>query len=274
VSSEMTGSWSSEQIASGLRLAESGVPVFEITRMLGVSPDVFFAWKAEYVEIFEKLVIRFAGPNQPNNGTKTTDGRRVAYLSGCAGGKEVENMLRECKLRFSVLENPATVACELLRSGSVLGNIQKPLSGHGLREAGGFLTGQARMNFFILVSAHIVNPKGDSPQLGAFGGETALSGVVSGEIDELRWRMEMAGGAQIDVPITQDVGLKFSLDGIFDAPIDAVRIFYTSPLDALLLGNLLIKKSEIPTTKAQSSEAASVENSSTAVPKINSTERG
>lgn len=243
MSREMTGSWSSEQIASGLRLAESGVPVVEITRMMGVSPDVFFAWKAEYAELFEKLIIRFAGPKQPNNATKTTAGRRVAYLSGCAGGKEVENMLRECKVRFSFIENPATVACELLRSGSVLGNFQKPLSGKGLPEAGGFLMGQARMNFFILVSAQIVNPRSDSPQHGVFDGETALSGVVSVEIDELRWRTEMAGGAQIDVPITQGVGLKFSLDGILDAPIDAVRTFYTSPVDALLLGNLLIKKS-------------------------------
>jgi hypothetical protein len=246
----MKSSWSSEQIASGLRLAASGVPVVEITRMMGVSPDVYFTWKTEYAELFEKLIIRSAGPKQANNATKTTDGKRVAYLSGCSGGKEVENMLSECKLRFSVIENPATVAFELLRSGSVLGNLQKPLSGKGLPEAGGFLMGQARMNFFILVSAQIVNPKSDPPQHGAFGGETALSGVVSGEIDELRWRMEMAGGAQIDVPIAQSVGLKFSLDAILDAPIDAVRIFYTSPLDALLLGNLLIKKSEIPTTRA------------------------
>jgi hypothetical protein len=250
VSIEMKNSWSSEQIASGLRLAESGVPVVEITRMMGVSPDVFFTWKTEYAELFEKLIIRFAGPKRPNNATKTNEGRRVAYLSGCAGGKEVEDMLRECKLRFSVIENPATVACELLRSGSVLGNFQKPLSGKGLSEAGGFLTGQARINSFILVSVQIVNPKSDSHPRGAFGGETALSGVVSGEIDELRWRMEMAGGAQIDVPITQDVGLKFNLDGILEAPIDAVRTFYTSPVDALLLGNLLIKKSESPTTRA------------------------
>jgi predicted NodU family carbamoyl transferase len=62
--------------------------------------------------------------------------------------------------------------------------------------------------------------------------------------------MELADGRRIEVPIIQDVGLKFSLDGILDAPIDAIRAFYTSPVDALLLGNLLIKKSDSPTRRA------------------------
>ncbi|HWO34865.1 MAG TPA: hypothetical protein VNO32_39235 [Candidatus Acidoferrum sp.] len=38
--------------------------------------------------------------------------------------------------------------------------------------------------------------------------------------------------------------MKFNLGGIFDAAIDAIRIFYTSPTDALLLGSFLIQKSE------------------------------
>jgi hypothetical protein len=41
----------------------------------------------------------------------------------------------------------------------------------------------------------------------------------------------------------QRVAMKFNLGGIFDAAIDALRIFYTSP-DALLLGSFLIQKSE------------------------------
>jgi hypothetical protein len=38
--------------------------------------------------------------------------------------------------------------------------------------------------------------------------------------------------------------MKFNLNGISDAAINAIRIFYTSPIDALLLGSFLIRKSE------------------------------
>jgi hypothetical protein len=62
VSREMEGSWSREQIASGLRLVGSGVPVIEVTEMMGVSPEVFSAWKAEYSERFDRLISRFPEP--------------------------------------------------------------------------------------------------------------------------------------------------------------------------------------------------------------------
>lgn len=285
MSREMTGSWSREQIASGLRLAGSGVPVAEVIRMMGVSPEVFSTWNAEYAELFDKLIIRLPEQTQLNNATKATGFRRIAYLSGCVGGEEVESELHACKLPYSVIENPAAVAGKMLRSGSVLGNFQKPLSWNcspsaarpllegssakavpaassGLadsswerlsekqeRETDGFQMGQAPVSFLVLVSTQIVNPNRNSLQHGASGGETALSGVLSGKIDELRWRTELADGGQIDVPIVQDVGLKFNLDGILDAPIDAIRAFYTSPVDALLLGNFLIKKSDSPSRK-------------------------
>jgi predicted NodU family carbamoyl transferase len=60
----------------------------------------------------------------------------------------------------------------------------------------------------------------------------------------------MAGRDPIDEPIIPGVGLKFSLDGILDTPIDAIRAFYTSPVDALLLGNFLIRKSDSPARRA------------------------
>jgi len=86
----------------------------------GVSPEVFSAWRAEYAEVLDKLIIRSAGQIQPNAVTKTTAGGRIAYLTGCVGGEEIESELRACKLRYAVIENPAAVAGDLLRSGSIL----------------------------------------------------------------------------------------------------------------------------------------------------------
>lgn len=284
--------WSREQIASGLRLAASGVPVLEVAQMMDVSADVFAEWKAEYAELFDKLIIGSAGLEQLDNAAKTTGNRRVAYLSGCLGGKEVQTMMLGCKLRYSVIENPATVARELLRSGCILGNFQKPslswesfppgsrslhqgssegallatncgtsnskarLSQNHERAADGSTIGRARMSLMALVSAQIAARKKDLPQLRASDGETPLVGVLNKEIDELRWRMELASGDRIDVPIIEDEGLKFSLDGILEEPIQAIRTFYTSPVDALLMGNLLIKKSESPATRPKLNQVA------------------
>ena len=239
--SKMESTWSREQIASGLRLAASGVPVVEVTQMMGVSLEVFSAWKAEYAELFDKLIGTFPEPKQPNNVTKTVGNKRMAYMSGSVGGEEVERELRECKIRYSVIENAAAIAGELLRSGSVLGNFQKLIYWKDFPSASRPL---------ILVSAQLANQEGDSPQSRASRGEAALSGVFSSEIDELRWRADLAGGSQIDEAIIRDVGVKFSLDGILDGVIDAIRAFYTSPMDALLLGNFLIKKSDSPSRRA------------------------
>ena len=67
---KMKGSWSREEIASGLRLAGSGVSVAEVTRMMGVSPEVFSAWRTQYAEVLDKLIIRSAGQIQPNAVTR------------------------------------------------------------------------------------------------------------------------------------------------------------------------------------------------------------
>src|SRR5882762_7779652 len=197
----MESTWSREQIASGLRLAGSGVPVAEVTQMMGVSLKVFSAWKAEYAELFDKLIGRFPEPKQPNNVTQTVGNRRMAYMSGSVGGEEVESELHACKIRY----------------------------------IGECLTREPRKGL---------------ASIWGIQGRAALSGVFSSEIDELRWRADLASGSQIDEAIIRDVAVKFSLDGILDAPIDAIRAFYTSPMDALLLGNFLIKKSDSPSRRA------------------------
>src|SRR5258707_13274332 len=106
----MKGSWSREEIASGLRLAGSGVPVVEVTRMMGVSPEVFSAWRAEYAEVLDKLIIRSAGQNQPNAVTKTIARGGGAHLNRGAGGGKKEKGVGPMKIRDAVNEKPAARA--------------------------------------------------------------------------------------------------------------------------------------------------------------------
>jgi hypothetical protein len=61
--------------------------VVEVTQMMGVSPEVFSTWKAEYAELFGQLISRFPEPEQLSTVTKTVGSRRIAYISGCLGGR-------------------------------------------------------------------------------------------------------------------------------------------------------------------------------------------
>ena len=61
-----------------------------------------------------------------------------------------------------------------------------------VRETDGSQMGRAGESLFILVSAQLVNQERGSPQSGASRGEAALSGVISSEIDELRWQADLA----------------------------------------------------------------------------------
>ena len=251
----MKSSWSKEQIASGLRLAASGVPILEVTQMMDVSPEVFSGWKAEYADLLDKLVMRMARSSERSEPAKSTGDWRVAFLYGCVGGDPVESQLRECKLRYSVIENPAVVAAALLASGNIVGNLQIPMSWwppastsraqfeNAESEEDGSASDQVHVRSVILVSVQVLNPNSRSLQQGVFSDQPTLSGALSLEIDELRWRTNSIEGPSVEASIVRGARMKFSLEGILDGPIDAIRAFYTSPMDAILMGNFLIKKS-------------------------------
>jgi hypothetical protein len=81
--------------------------------------------------------------DRPSHG-RTIAGGRIAYLTGCVGGEEIESELRACKLRYAVIENPAAVARDLLRSGEHIGQLSRvdllEVLSYGLSApSGGFL---------------------------------------------------------------------------------------------------------------------------------------
>jgi len=84
-------------------------------------------WKEEYSILLDRLIRKSA--EQLDNTTGGVRVSRKAYLSGCTASEEVESELRACKIRYSVIENVTAVARELLRSGNVLANLQRPVYG-------------------------------------------------------------------------------------------------------------------------------------------------
>lgn len=218
------------------------MPVVEVARMMGTSPGIVSGWKEEYSTLFDRLIRKSA--EQLDNTTGGVRVRRKAYLSGCTASEEVESELRACKIRYSVIENVTAVARELLRSGNVLANLQRPVYGEDASStflpppAGSSPIDRESANLLILVNAQLAQTSGSAS-------ETMLSGSVKGEIDELRWRTFVGNNVKLDEPILQDIAMEFSLHAVLDTWMDAIRAFYTSSMDALLLGHVLIQKSGI-----------------------------
>ena len=102
-----------------------------------------------------------------------------------------------------------------------------------------------RGSLYLLVNAELAGPNNGPHQTHELAGELTLLGDVTEEIDELRWWSDLGSGSTLDEPIIQDSVMKYTLDAVLDTWMDGIRAFYTSSMDALLLGRFLIQKSEL-----------------------------
>jgi hypothetical protein len=241
---EIEPSWSREQIASAIRLTAAGVSEKEVLAMMGVSSSVFSAWKSAYAQTFRKL-------------TKTVGVRRVAYFSAWLGHQlEVESALQACKIGYSVVGNWAEAVRELVKSGFLLANLQAPVQAESsapipsssFNGSSSHATPTSHQNEerpLMLVSVQGLDQEDLSVQPGIPADERKIAGAVSTRIDELMWSTCLGYRGPMDESIVGGVPMRFSLEAILDGPVDAIRIFFTSSMDVLLLGNCLIQKSEI-----------------------------
>ena len=278
---EMESQWSREQIASALPLAGAGVPVADIAQTMGAAPGTVSAWKREYAALLGKLIRRSALPDEFKPAANAARVRRTAYMSACIDKEEVECELRACKIRYSVVDNAAARASQLLRAGKVLGNLQIPYRGEDalsnldpplenslepavprrppalssanlqqapemkVPEASLSSSGYERESLYLLVNAELADSSNGAHQTYELAGELTLLGAVTEEIDQLRWWSDLGSGGTLDEPIIQDGVMKYTLDAVLDTCIHGIRAFYTSSIDALLLGKFLILKSEL-----------------------------
>ena len=279
---EMQNLWSREQIASALRLAGAGVPVSDIAQTMGAAPATVSAWKRGYAARLGKLIRRSALPDEFNPSANAARVRRTAYMSACIDIEEVECELRACKIRYSVVDNAASRASQLLRAGKVLGNLhircwkedtlsnldppldensleqaapRRPpaLSSASLQQSSEMKVPEASLSpsdyelgsLYLLVNAELADPSNGPHQTHELAGELTLLGDVTEEIDELRWWSDLGSGATLDEPVIQDSVMKYTLDAVLDTWMDGIRAFYTSSMDALLLGRFLIQKAEL-----------------------------
>jgi carbamoyltransferase len=203
-----------------------------------------------------------------------------AALGPAYDGQEIERILRTYRLRHSCLDDPAETAAELLSAGKIVGWFQgraefgpralgnrsiladprDPLMKDKVNNAVKFR--EAWRPFAPSVTAETIGDYVEGPYDSPFmiltfqvkpekrdviPAATHLDGsgrfqTVEQDVNPLYWRLLKAFEAKTGVSVVLNTSFNLRGEPMVCAPTDAIRTFYSSGLDALILGDYLIEK--------------------------------
>ena len=205
---------------------------------------------------------------------------RHVYLGPAFDEAAIETALRTYKLRYTPLDDPAGAAAELLSRGKILGWFQgrmefgpralgnrsiladprdpemnakvnnavkfrewwRPFAPSLKKEAAGeFLESAADSPFMILTAQVRPEKRGVIPAVTHVDG-SARPQTVEKEINPLYWRLIDEFGKRTGVPVLMNTSFNLRGEAIVYTPTDAVRTFFSSGMDALVIGSFLVEK--------------------------------
>jgi len=205
---------------------------------------------------------------------------RHAYFGPWFEDDAIETALKTYKLRYSRVSDPAAAAAQLLSEGKILGWFQgrmefgpRALGGRSIladprdpemtakvnnavkfrewwrpfapsmkREAAGEFVESATDSPFMIVTAQ-VRPEKRSviPSVTHVDG-SARPQTVEKEVNPLYWRLIDEFGKHTGVPVIMNTSFNLRGEAIVNTPTDAIRTFFSSGMDALVLGSFLVEK--------------------------------
>jgi carbamoyltransferase len=205
---------------------------------------------------------------------------RHAYLGPSFDDDAIEPVLGTYKLRYTRLQDPAEAAAELLSQGKILGWFQgrmefgpralgsrsiladprdpemnakvnnavkfrewwRPFAPSLKKEAAGDYLESATDSPFMVLTAQ-VRPEKRSviPSVTHVDG-SARPQTVEKEINPLYWRLIDEFGKRTGVPVLMNTSFNLRGEAIVHTPTDAVRTFFSSGMDALVIGSFLVEK--------------------------------
>jgi carbamoyltransferase len=205
---------------------------------------------------------------------------RHAYLGPEFDDRAIESVLRTYKLRHARLDDPAGTAAELLSNGKILGWFQgrmewgpralgarsiladprdpemnakvnkavkfreawRPFAPSIKREAArAFLENATDSPFMTLTAQVRAERRGLIPSVTHVDG-SARPQTVEKDINPLYWRLIDEFGKRTGVPVVMNTSFNLRGEAISNTPTDAVRTFYSSGMDALVIGSFLVGK--------------------------------
>jgi len=219
-------------------------------------------------------------PYLDNGGRLPMRPLRHAYLGPEFADGEIEKALRTYKLRAVKLDNVAATTADLLASGKIIGWFQgrmefgpralggrsiladprdpemnakvnnavkfrewwRPFAPSMLREvAGEYLEHACDSPFMILTNPVRPEKRGIIPSVTHVDG-SARPQTVEKDINPLYWDLINEFGKRTGVPMVMNTSFNLRGEAIVNTPTDAVRTFFSSGMDALVIGSYLVEK--------------------------------
>jgi carbamoyltransferase len=205
---------------------------------------------------------------------------RHAYLGPAFDDAAIETTLKTYKLRYSQLADPAAKAAELLSQGKILGWFQGRME-FGPRALGGrsiladprdpemtakvnkavkfrewftsfapslkkeavsqFLESATDSPFMALTAQVRPEKRKVIPAVTHVDG-SARPQTVEKEVNPLYWRLIDEFGKRTGVPVVMNTSFNLRGEAIVHTPTDAMRTFFSSGIDALVIGSFLVEK--------------------------------
>ena len=205
---------------------------------------------------------------------------RHAYYGPSFDDEAIESALRTYKLRYTRLSDPAACAAELLSQRKILGWFQgrmefgpralgsrsiladprdpemnskvnnavkfrewwRPFAPSLKKESAGEYLESATDSPFMILTAQ-VRPEKRSviPSVTHVDG-SARPQTVEKEINPLYWRLLDEFGRRTGVPVLMNTSFNLRGEAIVHTPTDAIRTFFSSGMDALVIGSFVVEK--------------------------------
>jgi carbamoyltransferase len=219
-------------------------------------------------------------PYLENGGCLPNRAMRHAYLGPAFDDAAIETALRTYKLSYTRLDDPAATAAELLSQGKILGWFQgrmefgpralgsrsiladprdpemttrvnnavkfrewwRPFAPSLKKEAADAYLENVTDSPFMILTAQVRREKRRViPAVTHVDGSTRPQ-TVEKEINPLYWRLLDEFEQRTGVPVIMNTSFNLRGEAIVHTPTDAVRTFFSSGMDALVIGNFLVEK--------------------------------
>ena len=205
---------------------------------------------------------------------------RHAYLGPAFSDEAIETVLRTYKIRYSRLGDIAATVAGLLAEGKIIGWFQgrmefgpralgsrsiladprdpemnakvnkavkfrewwRPFAPSFKKEAAWeFLESATDSPFMILTAQVRPEKRAIIPSVTHVDG-SARPQTVEKEINPLYWRLIDEFGKRTGVPVIMNTSFNLRGEAIVNTPTDAIRTFFSSGMDALVIGPYLVEK--------------------------------
>jgi carbamoyltransferase len=219
-------------------------------------------------------------PYLDNGGKLPKHKMRHAYLGAENSDEEIEKALTTYKLRATRVGDPAAAAAEMLANGKILGWVQgrmefgpralgarsiladprdpemnakvnnavkfrewwRPFAPSMLAEVAGEYIESATDSPFMILTAQVKPEKRSViPSVTHVDG-SARPQTVERDVNPLYWRLIREFGNRTGVPVVMNTSFNLRGEPIVSTPTDAVRTFFSSGMDALVIGSFVVEK--------------------------------